>query len=84
MTRRRQRKPFDPYYWTQSRGLLFCALGSHQASAGEWVRYRRGDYRKLGCCETCLKAHGISKPTRSFTMSNDAGVDEKARQAGDE
>ena len=80
---RRARQPVNPHFWVCVRVALYCALGGHQVAAGQWVRYRRGDYRKLASCEACLKPAGIVRPARKFTSVGDK-PDYRAARSGDE
>lgn len=82
MTRRKKpRSTLAAHVWVQVRARLFCALGGHDVPAGGWVRFRRGDYRRMASCEPCLAKAGVYRPARSFTMVDD-GPDAKARQSG--
>lgn len=85
MPRRRERRAYDPHFWTQVQRSLFCARGSHDVPAGKWMRYRKDDYRRLGSCEDCLGAVGITRPVRPerpFTFKKHAPADVRARQVG--
>jgi hypothetical protein len=85
MARRTTRKPArDPHYWVNVRLRMFCHLGGHEVAAGAWVRQRRGDYRHLVSCESCLAKAGVARPNRPFTSSaDDTAVDVRALRSGD-
>jgi hypothetical protein len=85
MTRRRERKPFNPHFWTQVRARLYCALGAHDVGPGTWVRERRGDPLRMKSCAACLESqYKIVRPVRPFSMAADAPADVRSRQVGDE
>jgi hypothetical protein len=79
------RHAFNPFFWFQVKRSLWCNLGDHSVPAGHYVRQRRGDYRRVTCCEVCLDARGVPCPERRpFTFKGDDAIDVRARQAGDE
>lgn len=85
-TRPRDRKPYDPFYWTQVQRHLVCwpVQGErHDVTPGRWMRFRRNDHRRMGECEDCLRARGVHRPTKSFTFTGQAASDEKRRQTGE-
>lgn len=67
----RRRRPLTPpplHYWRRVRVQLYCALGTHYVPPGAFVRYRSGDPRQLGICESCLKTkYGITRPRSDVT-----------------
>lgn len=76
-----KRKAYDPHYWTCTTSRLFCSLGEHYVGAGVWMRFRRGDYRRLGSCEDCLrKQYGLERPSRPVVLTQ--GFDVRSRRAG--
>ena len=82
--RRRPRRPYNPHFWVQVSVRLRCHLGTHDVSAGEYVRRRRGDHLGFNSCEMCLRAQGIYRPERSFTFRPETTTDVRARQVGDD
>lgn len=81
----RPRRPYSPHYWTVVTVRLRCHLGDHDATAGVWMRFRRGDHLRAGSCEDCLRRqYGIERPSRPVVLKSDRGVDARARRAGND
>lgn len=80
---RRRRERRDPHYWQMVQVRLWCWLTGHEVTAGMWMRFRRGDHRRMGSCEPCLAKQGIARPVRKFTSVGEK-PDYRAARSGDE
>lgn len=73
----------DAHYWGEARSQLWCWLGEHSVTVGAWMRWRRGDVRRMAQCEACLAKREVFRPNRPFTSSAPDVIDNRQRRAGE-